>query len=667
MVHRIRKPFIIACSLCAFFSFLYGNEIFSTKNAIYYNKQGWDSLEKDDPRKAILYFKQALRQNPNYRESLIGMGKAYLKTEAYEEASKFFEKAFRIDSTNPDITTGLGIAMTGLGRYSEAIEWFEKSLQRNANDIDAHYGIAQLYFGMGNDLWTKRKLETIFKINPYHYDSLVLLSNVKIRERRFSDAMHALERAISAFPQRPDAYVALGKLHLAKYRATNDDDELGDAIREFQNALSKQTDNAFAHRYLGIVSLLKKDYENAVTHFTTAKNALAENAPTHYNCALAYDRLGVIHIAHENFSKAIKRFPYDSFLSAGFEDFLIAREFKMGNPSRVRQSDIHYEKAIKAQKYNLFDLALLHCRRAVLLNPMKLEARKFIKDYYYTQDYYSMYLDELKDMERIFPEEGFQETLNIAILKRRDKLYYKIGFGHETIPRDIPSVLVLDFMPQNVVPLYFDAGRIIANQITFALSQFGRLKPIEVKDRENMLGTITFDDEYVEKNINKIHTLTQEGKLPKVDFIIFGRFLEGADQISSNFSLMNFHTGVIIGDFAIAENGHDALQKFAIKAARKIYEFIPYSGRVLKHSEDSTIVNLGLFDGIEKDNLLVIFKKQPYGERGALLHTKKILLKVTEPDTFVSSVSPINNNDSELIEIGDVVYPLQKRRAKRLE
>jgi hypothetical protein len=207
----------------------------------------------------------------------------------------------------------------------------------------------------------------------------------------------------------------------------------------------------------------------------------------------------------------------------------------------------------------------------------------------------------------------------------------------------------------------------MANQLTFALGQFGRMRAMHMRDREALLGPILFDDEYLEKHINKIQKAVRDEKISPIDFLVYGSFLEGPDHISCTFSLMNFHNGTIIGDFTISESGRDALATLAVRAARKLYDFIPYEGRIIKQSEEGIIVNLGQYDGVNKDDLLVIYKKRPAGERKTLYGTSKILLKVTEVDTLISSVVPIKESDSNEIELNDQVYPLQKRRAKKLD
>ena len=123
------------------------------------------------------------------------------------------------------------------------------------------------------------------------------------------------------------------------------------------------------------------------------------------------------------------------------------------------------------------------------------------------------------------------------------------------------------------------------------------------------------------------------------------------------------HSGVVIGDFNVSETGHDNLSKLVLRAARRIYDFLPYKGRVLKIGEEDAVVNLGLFDGVSQGDLLAIFRKKS----GALPVQSKILLKVSEADTLVAAVTPVNAAELNLIELNDAVYPLQKRRAKKIE
>lgn len=78
------------------------------QNAISYNAKGWEYLNKGNSLKAILNFKQALKQNSRYNEAIIGLAQSYLHTEAYEEALKLFDSSLKIDGNNSSALVGMG-------------------------------------------------------------------------------------------------------------------------------------------------------------------------------------------------------------------------------------------------------------------------------------------------------------------------------------------------------------------------------------------------------------------------------------------------------------------------------------------------------------------------------------------------------------------------------
>ena len=638
------------------------------KNALYYNKSGWEHLEKNDAVKAVLNFKQALRANPNYKEAVIGLGMSYVKTGAYDESLKLFDRALRLDKNNQQALTGMGFAMTGTGRYNEALSMFEKAIEAGNDNTDAYFGMASLYHGMGKVLWAKRKLETIMRINPFHYESLLLLAEIKGSEKRHNEAFQLVEKAINANPENPEGYVRFGKIHLMRYLTTGDEDFLSDAVGEFNNALTKQSNYYSAGIYLGYISLVKGDIAGALENFKNAHAIVPENPVVRYNLAIAGEKINDIELAYSFFSSLYKSFPYDSVLQGRFEDFLIENEFKSGNPSRVGLSDKHFEKAGSRIKSHLSEQAIFHLRRSVLLNPLRKDARELLRDYYMAMDYYRFYVDEIKDLMRIYPDDVYQEALNIAVIKRRERLYHRTGFSPDPPERNVPVVLVLDFIPRDTSDLHFDAGTVIANQLTFALQQYGRMSPLGIRQRKPLTGMLLLDDIYLEKSFEKINELVGKNEIPGVDYIVYGTHLEGKGHLSINFKIMNFKTGVVIGDYDIAESGHDNLQKLVLRAARRIYEHIPYEGRVLKIDDtEGVIVNLGLLDGLKKDDLIVIYKNKNFNRSHRLQVRSKLLLKVKEADTILLSALPVNDSEINLIELSDTVYPLNRRRAKKLK
>jgi len=637
------------------------------KNAVYFNKMGWKHLEEGNTLKAIINFKNAIQKNNHYNDALIGLGKAYLKTEAYSDALELFEKSTRIDKNNIHSINGLGFTMIGLGRYNEAIKYFNRAISLYNNDLEAHYGIARLYFDMDKKIWAKRKLKTIIRINPYHYNSLLLLAEIKNTEKRYNEAGAVIEKAINAHPERVEGYVTYGRMLFSQYMTSGSGDFLTDSINEFNNALSKEISNFNANRYMGYIALIEKDYNKALSFFLKSHETYPENLIPLYNIALTYERMGDNRKAYDYFHQASKKYLYDSILQAHFEDFLVFNEFKSGHPGRVTLSEYHLNLAKSKMKNNLPDQTVLHLRRSIMMNPMIRESRELLKDYYLANDYYNLYINEIKDLMQLYPDENYQESLSLAILKRRKRLYHTLGYSHEEPVRDVPVLLVLDFFPNGRMTPHFDAGEVISNYITFTLNQFGRMSVIGLKKRFTITRELQFENQNLEKAISHVQNLVNEGKIEKVDYILFGNYHENQHYISLNYSILNFKNGVIIGDFSATERGHDNLPTISLRTAQKIYDFIPFKGRILKVDTNNVVINLGTYDGLKKGDMLVSYKYNTMNRSGSLKSKEKMIFILNKCDTQVSIAKPLNNEHIQLVEINDYVYPLQKRRAKLIE
>lgn len=629
------------------------------KNAIYYNNRGWEHLKRDETFKAILSFKNALKRNPRYLDAIIGLASAYLSTEAYGESLKLFNRALKLDSKNGDALAGRGFALSGLGRYKSALKSFDEALEVSAANLDAKYGMAEIYYRMGKRIWAKRKLNGILRINPYHYRSLLMMADIKSSENRLDDAKALIEKAIAANEELPLGYISYGKILLREYQRNNSDDYLNESIEEFKKALSIRPDDYLANRYMGFISLFQGQYSDAISYFNASRAVNPKSVVSLYGIALANERMGKLEEAERFLSQALAWYPSDAVLQAKLEDHLVLNSYKIGHPSRIALYKQHLSRARDRMKKKLSLQAISHLRRAIMLNPAKREARELLGDYYLSQDYYRFYINELKHLLMMYPDE-YQDELNLAIIRRRKRLSHHAGYATELPPRDVPRVLVLDFWSGGVVSTHYDAGTVIANYLTFTLAQFGRLMPVGVSRRLEMLKDLPGGEDLIEQALERVSELVKEDE--RVDFIVYGDFREGTNFVTVDVRILNFHNGVVIGEFTLTETGKDNLPLLALRSARRIYERIPYQGRVLKLEEQKIIANLGSFDGIQKDELFTVYKVSELRERKI-----KVLFKVDEMDTLISSMKPVRKGDITLIDEGDTIYPLKKRRARLLE
>lgn len=635
------------------------------KNAPAYNKAGYEYLEKGEPFKAIVQFKSALRQNGTYKEAILGMAHSYLATQAYRESFEFYNRVLKLDRDNMDAQLGIGFSYIGLGNYERALSIFTDVQKRSEENIEAHYGMAYLYYLMNRNLWAMRKIDTIFKMNPYHYKTLLLAADVKSSEGHFDEAEEFIKKALDERPHDPEGYVRYASLLNGMYIRKGDEGIISDAVDQIRRALAIQPDNYNALNTLGYLYINEQNYKGALDSFERAVSLNPKNPVLMYNLGLAYERQGDKEKALDMYERAKEKNIDDEILLSRLEHFLVTNEFKVGSPLRVQLAESHFKIAHYRKKVHLGDEYLFHLRRALYLNPLLRDAREEIMQYDFEEGYDNLYIEELKNLQKLYPDGDYDDKLNIAVMKRRNRVYHLAGFSLEEPPRDVPNVLVLDFQTPSGISPHPATGEIIADNLTFALQQFGRMSVPSVADRRAIVKDIRTKP-YLPVD-EMLVALADVQKENPIDYIVYGDFMERGQTISFKYRLMNFSNGVIISEGEVYDRDPEKLPRMALQAARKIYEKIPFKGRILKGTDEELIINLGSYDGLKSGDVLYADDIYDVGVKGKYTLKRKMLMKVDEADTIVSRVKAVDQDDMVKLHEGIEVYPLARRRAKRVE
>ncbi|MGL4368345.1 MAG: tetratricopeptide repeat protein [Spirochaetota bacterium] len=274
------------------------------KTAVSYNTAGQEFLGKGEYFKAMIQFRSALRQNPSYKEPLLGMAHASLAVEAWRDAYDFYARVLKFDADNIEAMTGIGFAYIGLASYDRALEQFTSVLKKSENSIEAHYGTAYLYYIMNRNLWAKRKIDSIMKMNPFHYETLLLAADIKRDEGRFEEADDFIQRAIDQKTDFPEGYIRHAVLLNTRYLKTGDSGYLSDAKEQLEKALAIQPDNVKALSCLGYLHINENSYTAALDAFGRAQKVNPADPILYYNIGLAWEKSGDRQKALENFEQA---------------------------------------------------------------------------------------------------------------------------------------------------------------------------------------------------------------------------------------------------------------------------------------------------------------------------------------------------------------------------
>ena len=663
-----RKNIIIALCILCFGFIVYGQEVIKLqqKNAIYHNKKGWESLQAGNAYSAIVSFQGALSQNPKYKESLLGLGYAYVQTQGYNESIKLFDKVLKLYPDNEQAIMGMAKAYTGLGRYKEAMKLYDRLNELSYANNESRYGMAYLYYKMGKMLWAKRLCDRILQNDPYYYDALLLYADIKAKDKRVDDAIDFVKKAIDAKDDYPDAFVKLAEMLYLKYVYSGDSAYLLQATDELQKALVMNKTHLQANRDMGFLLYVQGNYQNAITYYESIVNnyPYIVNNEVLYNVGLMYELTGNIMKALEYYTKALSKDNLNSMIAMKMRQLSLLEHIKIGHPVRIQSSNDDFASSQELRKKGFPDLSMLFLRLSLALNPNNTTAHQELLRIYETLGYFELYYDEIKKMHSINPTQKSQDLMSIAVFQRKDKLFFKLGYDKEEIPRDVPKVLVLDFTPDVPVPAFADAGSVLANSINFAMGQFGRYQNFPMSQRLSIIKSLSSNNlDDILKNLND---KMNDNEIPQISYLLYGEYNLSGRYIECNAKLMDAKTGVVIAHFTESDNSKYSTHTISIDLAKKMYDTIPFSGKIISYSEDMAVINLGTIDGIEAGALLETYVENEDTIEPDQLR-KKVVFKVSETGTLISLVKPVNPKDIDLIAKGSDVFPVNKKRAKKIK
>jgi adenylate cyclase len=200
----------------------------------------WQMMTNEGFRKALNYFEQALKIDPDYALAYTGLAHANIHipaygnetpNNAYPRAIEYLDKALKIDNTLAEIYAGLGLIYTFYNwNRKEAEENFKHALRINPNSSIIHIDYSHLlsFMGRHEEAISEAKLAQKFDplscfINTQTGDSYALAS-------QYDKAIEELRMTLTIYPNYFMAHGSLGNVYVAK-------EMWNEAIYEFQKTV----------------------------------------------------------------------------------------------------------------------------------------------------------------------------------------------------------------------------------------------------------------------------------------------------------------------------------------------------------------------------------------------------------------------------------------------
>jgi serine/threonine protein kinase/tetratricopeptide (TPR) repeat protein len=197
----------------------------------------WNKRTEEDLWRAIDYFEQALRHDPNYAQAYAGLSHSYLllpeygtyaPNEAYPKVRENALRALEIDEMLAEAHVSLAQVKW---RYEFDVVSAEKEYKR-AIELDPNYATAHHWYAYDLMCWARHE-EAIREIRKAHeLDPLSLVINrnvgqVLYRARRYDEAIVALQRTLEMNPSFSYIHFHLGSIYLQNQRYE-------EALQEFE-------------------------------------------------------------------------------------------------------------------------------------------------------------------------------------------------------------------------------------------------------------------------------------------------------------------------------------------------------------------------------------------------------------------------------------------------
>jgi TolB-like protein/DNA-binding SARP family transcriptional activator len=194
--------------------------------------RGWayyKLLTPEDLARAIPFFEEAIRLDPNYARAHAALASLYWDAfrnnwaydldmpsfRAERLANEHLDIALKTPNTLAHVVQARIFAYFGF--YDEALEEARQSISLDVNDATAEAGLAYAYVLADQAGDAIKPIRTAMRLDPHHAPSyLITLGAAQFGLERFEDAVVTFERAVKSNPQNelPGIYLASARGHL---------------------------------------------------------------------------------------------------------------------------------------------------------------------------------------------------------------------------------------------------------------------------------------------------------------------------------------------------------------------------------------------------------------------------------------------------------------------
>jgi tetratricopeptide (TPR) repeat protein len=334
-------------------------------------------LEKNDPNRALLEFRNAIAAMPHDAEAYYQLALTYAQLKDPSQAGAALQKAIELNPKHAGARLGIAQMMASSsyrGAVEEARKRLDSMLGETPGDVEILNALALTEARLGELSDAQSHIEQALAKAPAELKSSVLLARLQLSQGKSAAAEQTLQQAVSQAPRSVDSRLALARFYLETRKT-------GDAETEIRRALQLDSKNGIAWRTLGAIQLSRGDKAGAAETYRQLSQLPDKSYRWDYAMYLFQD--GQRDAAISEFERIARKDPNDrdarTRLVSGYigvnrlsdaEKLLTAALKSHGN-----DADALYQRSLLFLGSGKYEDAKNDLMRVVRLNPESANAR----------------------------------------------------------------------------------------------------------------------------------------------------------------------------------------------------------------------------------------------------------------------------------------------------
>lgn len=298
------------------------------KDSLSWNKLGNIYYDLSDFSNAKICYRKALDNDKNTVVYFKNLGLAHRQLNEWQESLQAYNDALKLMPDDPETLNAIGIAWYGLKNFEESIHYYRQAIAAAAktsekNNLDFYWAnIGLSYRDQGKTEEAEKAYLQALSINPNSADNQNYIGILYYQAKNYVKAIEHYKKALE-LTSDSKIYENLGLAYF-------DNNELENAIVNFNEAIKTDPESHTSYNYLGNVYFKQCEYIQARVQYEAAIRLQPENPVYLSNVGLTYYFEKLYKDALQFFNKSLAYDPdYLLALNYGGNCNLILGEYTM--------------------------------------------------------------------------------------------------------------------------------------------------------------------------------------------------------------------------------------------------------------------------------------------------------------------------------------------------